>query len=62
MFLTMNYFGIGAESKQKNGHTVFISEYSAPNDFDCVKEIQHKTILDKNSQYQRTEKLFRYKA
>jgi len=46
----------------KNGHTVFISEYSAPNDFDCVKEIQHKTILDKNSQYPRTEKLFRHKA
>jgi len=46
----------------KNGHTVFISEYSAPNDFVCVKEIQHKTILDKNSQYPRTEKLFRYKA
>lgn len=46
----------------KNGHIVFISEYSAPNDFVCVKEIQHKTILDKNSQYPRTEKLFRYKA
>lgn len=46
----------------KNGHTVFISEYSAPNDFYCAKEIQYKTILDKNSQYPRTEKLFRYKA
>lgn len=43
------------------GHTVFVSEYSAPNDFVCVKEVQHKTILDKNSQYPRIEKLFRYK-
>jgi DNA adenine methylase len=48
--------------KTTEGHTVFVSEYSAPNDFVCVKEIQHKTILDKNSQYQRIEKLFRYKV
>ena len=49
-------------AQTKSGHTVFISEYNAPNDFVCVKEIQHKTILDKNSQYPRIEKLFRYKA
>ena len=48
-------------AQTKSGHTVFISEYYAPNDFVCVKEIQHKTILDKNSQYPRIEKLFRYK-
>jgi len=47
-------------TQAKSGHTVFISEYSAPNDFVCVKEIQHKTILDKNSNYPRLEKLFRY--
>ena len=46
----------------KKGHTVFVSEYSAPNDFVCVKEVHHKTILDKNSQYPRIEKLFRYKV
>jgi len=49
-------------TKTKSGHTVFISEYSAPNDFVCVKEIHHKTILDKNSQYPRIEKLFRYEV
>ena len=43
------------------GNTVFVSEYTAPDDFVCVKEIQHKTILDKNSQYLRIEKLFRCK-
>ena len=48
--------------KAKEGHTVFVSEYSAPDDFVCVKEIQHKTILDKNSQYPRIEKLFRHNA
>jgi DNA adenine methylase len=41
------------------GHIVFVSEYSAPDDFECILEIQHKTILDKNSQSVRVEKLFR---
>lgn len=45
-------------TKSKEGHTVFISEYNAPEDFECVKTIEHKTILDKNSQYERVEKLF----
>ena len=47
--------------KNKEGHTVFISEYSAPDDFDCIKEVNHKTILNRNSQDARVEKLFRYK-
>jgi DNA adenine methylase len=46
----------------KNGHTVFVSEYSAPSDFVCIKEIQHKTILYKNHSSSRIEKLFRYKV
>ena len=49
-------------TKVKEGHVVFVSEYNAPDDFECVKIVQHKTILDKNSQYKRTEKLFRYKV
>ena len=48
--------------KATEGHIVFVSEYNAPVDFECVKEIGHKTTLDKNSQYKRVEKLFRYKA
>jgi len=28
-----------------NGHTVFISEYNAPKDFECLKEIQTNTQL-----------------
>jgi len=46
----------------KKGHTVFISEYSAPEDFICVKEISHKIIIDKNRPQARIEKLFIYKG
>lgn len=46
--------------KVKEGHTVFISEYNAPKDFECIEELEHKTILDKNSQKKRVEKLFVY--
>jgi DNA adenine methylase len=44
----------------KEGKKVFVSEYSAPEDWKCIKEIEHKTILDKNSNYKRIEKLFVY--
>lgn len=47
--------------KSKEGHQVFISEYNAPEDFECLVSIDHKTILNKNSQDKRTEKLFTIK-
>ena len=47
-------------NQAKEGHQVFVSEYNSPEDFKCLIEIPHKTILDKNSQYPRVEKLFRY--
>ena len=42
---------------------VYISEYSAPNDFECVLEIKTKTnIRDKSGEVcSRVEKLFKYK-
>ena len=43
------------------GHKIFISEYNAPDDFECIKEIKTKTVLNKNSQDERIEKLFTYK-
>jgi len=46
--------------KTKEGHTVFVSEYNAPNDFECVKSIHYKTILNRNQQSERVEKLFKY--
>jgi len=47
----------------RQGHTVFISEYNAPADFECVFEKEVKTVLNKNSQdAKRVEKLFTYKS
>jgi DNA adenine methylase len=42
----------------KKNNKIYISEYNAPKDFILLKEIKHKTILDKNSNYIRVEKLF----
>jgi len=53
-----NRFWQWCRSMSKQGHKVYVSEYNAPNDFVLLKTIEHKTILDKNSQYQRIEKLF----
>ena len=45
------------------GNSVFISEYSAPDDFECVLEIQTKTeIRTKTGREPRVERLFRYKT
>jgi len=46
----------------KDGHTVFVSEYSAPEDFEAVLTVDHVTILDKNVSKPRTEKLFKLKT
>ena len=42
---------------------VYISEYVAPDDFECVLEIQTKTDIrnGKNQLDKRVEKLFKYK-
>ncbi len=49
--------------KAKDNHIVFISEYSAPNDFVCVLDIFHATGLNNKagkSYDKRVEKLFRF--
>jgi DNA adenine methylase len=49
--------------KQQNGHEVLVSEYSGPEDFEVVSEIQTKLDIrpkDKNSK--RVEKVFRYRG
>jgi DNA adenine methylase len=48
-------------NQSKSGHTVFISEYSAPKDFVCIKEIPLKSTFGKKCKYQRMERLFMYK-
>ena len=40
------------------GHTIFISEYNAPNDFKCVWEMEIKDTLSTRTNHIKTEKLF----
>ena len=48
--------------KKEEGHIVFISEYNAPEDFECIKEINIKMTLAENSNTTlRTERLFKQK-
>jgi DNA adenine methylase len=64
---TTSYYGVQfshenfwqwCRDKKKEGHTVFVSEYDAPPDFECIFEKEHYTILDKNKSKPRTERLF----
>jgi DNA adenine methylase len=49
--------------KSKEGHTIFISEYSAPGDFICVWKKDIVSSLTKNTGSKTgTEKLFRIKS
>jgi DNA adenine methylase len=43
--------------KVKEGHTVFISEYSAPQDFKCIWE---KKIINNLNNKNNIERLFKY--
>jgi DNA adenine methylase len=40
------------------GHSVFVSEYTAPDDFECVFELEHVTPFNRNKRSKRVEKLF----
>ena len=45
--------------KSKNGHTVFVSEYNAPDDFQCVWQMEMNQRMNNNSDTSKTiEKLF----
>jgi len=46
--------------KTKEGHQVFISEYNAPKDFECVKEVLTNTQLGNVGNIKKTDKLFVY--
>jgi DNA adenine methylase len=49
-------------NKTKQGHTVFISEYEAPSDFECVWQKEITSSLTKNTGSKKgIEKLFRMK-
>ena len=49
--------------KTREGHKVFISEYNAPSDFTCIKEVQTNTQLgngSKTGNIKKIDKLFIY--
>lgn len=45
-----------------NEHSVWVSEYTAPDDFEAVLTIEHTTILNKNKHDIRIEKLYRLRS
>ena len=47
-------------TKTKEGHQVFVSEYNAPKDFKCIKEIELPTNMNAKHKTKPTEKLFTY--
>lgn len=44
------------------GHTVFVSEYNAPDDFECIWEKEVTNSMNTTKTYNPTEKLFMYKG
>lgn len=46
--------------KTRQGHKVFISEYNAPDDFECVWELEILSTAGKSNIKKATEKLFTY--
>ena len=47
-------------TKTKEGHKVFISEYKAPKDFECIWSKEVSNTLSKQNNFKNTERLFSY--
>jgi len=58
------YFWDWVRGISKQGHTIYVSEYNAPNDFKCVWEKQTKSSLSANGKIggskESVEKLFKF--
>lgn len=50
-----------ARTTSDAGHTVYVSEYTAPDDFECVWEKTTVTNFSKNNRSPRVERLFTFK-
>jgi DNA adenine methylase len=48
--------------KSKEGHQVFISEYNAPDDFECIWQMEVTNSMNTTKTYKPIEKLFIYKV
>lgn len=56
-------FWTWVRDKVKENHSVFVSEYNAPDDFKAIWKKETKTLIDKNKKNQiRCEKLFRHES
>jgi len=49
-------------NRSREGHIVFVSEYNAPDDFECLLEMDTITNLNKNGRSPRLDKLFKFKG
>ena len=56
-----NEFWEWCRGKSKEGHQVFISEYNAPEDFECIWEMEVTNAMNTTKTYRPIEKLFKYK-
>lgn len=58
-----NLFWDWCRNMTKDGHVVFVSEYNAPDDFECLYKKEIYSSLSKNTRSKKCiEKLFRYKG
>ena len=48
--------------KSQEGHQVFVSEYNAPADFECIWEMKVTNSMNTTKTYKPIEKLFKYKG
>lgn len=55
-----NVFWQWCREKENEGHSVFISEYEAPNDFECVWQMEVSNTLSKQHNFKSIEKLFKF--
>ena len=46
----------------KKGHQVFVSEYIAPDDFECIWEMEVTNSMNTTKTYKPIEKIFKYKG
>ena len=51
-----------ARNKTKDGHEVYISEYNAPDDFECIWQMEVTNAMNTTKTYRPIEKLFIYKG
>ena len=57
-----NNFWNWAREKSQDGHEVFISEYNAPDDFECIWQMEVTNSMNTTKTYKPTERLFTYRG